>query len=87
MHPRLSRLGPLTHRPFRLLFSGQLVSMLGSAVAPIALAFGVLDLTGSKSDLGFVLAAVLSVREVRELRRRDEAAVPASAMEVDSRRS
>jgi MFS family permease len=31
--------------------------MLGSAVAPIALAFGVLDLTGSKSDLGFVLAA------------------------------
>jgi MFS family permease len=33
------------------------VSMLGSAVAPIALAFGVLDLTGSKSDLGFVLAA------------------------------
>ena len=31
--------------------------MLGSAVAPIALAFGVLDLTGSKSDLGLVLAA------------------------------
>jgi predicted MFS family arabinose efflux permease len=31
--------------------------MLGSAVAPIALAFGVLDLTGSKTDLGFVLAA------------------------------
>ena len=31
--------------------------MLGTAVAPIALAFGVLDLTGSKSDLGFVLAA------------------------------
>jgi len=31
--------------------------MLGSAMAPIALAFGVLDLTGSKTDLGFVLAA------------------------------
>jgi len=30
---------------------------LGSAVAPIALAFGVLELTGSVSDLGFVLAA------------------------------
>jgi MFS family permease len=44
-------------REFRLLFSGQLISLLGSAVAPIALAFGVLDLTGSKSDLGFVLAA------------------------------
>lgn len=53
----MSRLGPLAERQFRLLFSGQLVSMLGSAVAPIALAFGVLDLTGSKSDLGFVLAA------------------------------
>jgi predicted MFS family arabinose efflux permease len=53
----VSKLGPLAERPFRLLFSGQLISMLGSAVAPIALAFGVLDLTGSKSDLGFVLAA------------------------------
>ena len=31
--------------------------MLGNAMAPIALAFAVLDLTGSKSDLGFVLAA------------------------------
>ena len=31
--------------------------MLGNAIAPIALAFAVLDLTGSKSDLGFVLAA------------------------------
>ena len=31
--------------------------MLGTAVAPIALAFGVLDLTGSSTDLGLVLAA------------------------------
>ena len=31
--------------------------MLGNAIASIALAFAVLDLTGSKSDLGFVLAA------------------------------
>src|SRR5215210_110898 len=51
------RLGPLAQREFRLLFTGQLVSLLGSAVAPIALAFAVLDLTGSASDLGFVLAA------------------------------
>jgi predicted MFS family arabinose efflux permease len=36
---------------------GQLVSLLGTAVAPIALAFAVLDLTGSKTDLGIVLAA------------------------------
>jgi MFS family permease len=53
----VSRLGALAEREFRLLFAGQLVSLLGTAVAPIALAFGVLDLTGSKSDLGFVLAA------------------------------
>jgi len=51
------KLGPLAEREFRLLFTGQLVSLLGTAVAPIALAFGVLDLTHSKSDLGFVLAA------------------------------
>jgi MFS family permease len=44
-------------RDFRLLFSGELVSLLGTAVAPIALAFAVLDLTGSATDLGFVLAA------------------------------
>jgi MFS family permease len=50
-------LGPLVEREFRLLFSGQLVSLLGSAVAPIALAFAVLDLTGSKTDLGLVLTA------------------------------
>jgi MFS family permease len=33
------------------------VSFLGNAVAPVALAFAVLDLTGSKSDLGLLLAA------------------------------
>jgi MFS family permease len=53
----VSRLGPLAEREFRLLFTGQLVSLLGTAVAPIALAFAVLDLTGSKTDLGIVLAA------------------------------
>ncbi|MBA2475760.1 MAG: MFS transporter, partial [Actinobacteria bacterium] len=45
-------------RDFRLLFLGRLVSLLGSAVAPIALSFAVLDdLGGSASDLGLVLAA------------------------------
>jgi MFS family permease len=33
------------------------VSILGSAMAPIGLAFAVLDITGSKADLGYVLAA------------------------------
>jgi len=54
---RRFRLGPLHEREFRLLFVGRTVSSLGSAIAPIALAFAVLDLTGSKADLGYVLAA------------------------------
>jgi len=45
------------HKQFRLLFLGRTVSFLGNAVAPVALAFAVLDLTGSKSDLGLLLAA------------------------------
>jgi MFS family permease len=51
------RLGPLAEREFRLLFTGEVVSLAGSALAPIALAFAVFDLTGSASDLGLVLAA------------------------------
>jgi MFS family permease len=54
---RASRLGPLRHREFRLLFAGRTISTIGSAMAPVALAFGVLDLTGSTTDLGIVLAA------------------------------
>jgi MFS family permease len=50
------RLSPLRERDFNLLFLGRTVSLFGSALAPIALAFGVLDI-GSASDLGFVMAA------------------------------
>jgi MFS family permease len=50
-------LAPFRLREFRLLFAGELVSLLGTAVAPVALAFAVLDLTGSATDLGYVLAA------------------------------
>jgi len=50
-------LGPFGLRDFRLLFAGELISLLGTAVAPIALAFAVLELTGSATDLGYVLAA------------------------------
>jgi MFS family permease len=54
----VSRLGPLREREFRLLFAGRTISMLGSAMAPVALAFAVLNtLHGSTTDLGFVLAA------------------------------
>ncbi len=50
-------LGPLHEREFRLFFTGQLVSLLGDAITPFALAWAVLDLTGSRSDVGFVIAA------------------------------
>lgn len=54
--PRIP-LGALQEREFRLFFTGQLVSLLGDAVTPFALAWAVLDLTGSATDLGFVIAA------------------------------
>jgi MFS family permease len=47
----------LRHRDFRWLISGRSASYLGNAVAPIALAFAVLDLTGSVTDLGWVVGA------------------------------
>jgi MFS family permease len=53
----VSRLGPLARREFRLLFLARGISFFGSAIAPVAIAFAVLDLTGSASDLGLVLAA------------------------------
>ena len=41
-----------------MLFAGRLVSFLGSAVAPVALAFAVIDdLDGSPAELGLVLTA------------------------------
>jgi MFS family permease len=39
------------------LFAGRTISFLGTAFATVALAFAVLELTGSKADLGYVLAA------------------------------
>jgi MFS family permease len=44
-------------RDFRLVFSAALVSLLGDGMVPVALSFAVLDLTGSATDLGVVLAA------------------------------
>jgi MFS family permease len=42
--------------PFRLFLAGRLVSLLGSAMTPVALAFAVLDAAGRPTDLGVVLA-------------------------------
>lgn len=52
-----STLTVLRHRDFRLLVSGTGTSALGNAITPIALAFAVLDLGGSASQLGLVVAA------------------------------
>jgi len=49
--------GPLAHGTFRWLLAARTTGVLGNAVAPIALAFAVLDLTGSAADLGLVVAA------------------------------
>jgi len=53
----MTRLGPLAHAPFRWLLAARTTGIVGNAVAPIALAFAVLDLTGSPADLGLVVAA------------------------------
>jgi MFS family permease len=52
-----SDLDVLRLRDFRLVFSAALASLIGDGVVPVALAFAVLDLTGSATDLGIVLAA------------------------------
>jgi MFS family permease len=49
--------GPLRLSSFRFLVAGRFISMLGTGVAPIAMAFAVLDLTGSVADLGLVVGA------------------------------
>ena len=56
------RLGALEEREFRLLWLGQATSALGSSLVPVALAFAVLELTGSASALGLVLASALVSR-------------------------
>jgi predicted MFS family arabinose efflux permease len=46
----------LRERQFRLLFTGQIISLFGDALTGVALAFAVLDI-GSATDLGYVFAA------------------------------
>jgi hypothetical protein len=48
---------PLRHRDFRWLAVARTVDVLGNGFASIALAFAVLDLTGSVTDLGIVVGA------------------------------
>lgn len=50
------RLGVLREPDYRRLFLGRTISLIGDGVSPVALAFAVLDLTGSPTDLGIILA-------------------------------
>ncbi len=49
--------GPLGRPAYRFLVAGASISALGNAITPVALAFAVLDLGGSATDLGLVISA------------------------------
>lgn len=51
------RLGVLREPDYRRLFLGRTTSLVGDGMAPVAIAFAVLDLTGSATDLGLVFAS------------------------------
>ena len=51
------RRGVLEERDFRLFFTGYVVSLVGAAMVPVALTFGVLERGGNAGEVGEVLAA------------------------------
>jgi MFS family permease len=57
----------LSERQFRLLWIGQTGSAIGDSLVGVALAFAVLELTGSAGDLGLVFAAFALPRVVLTL--------------------
>jgi MFS family permease len=59
-----SRFGALQEPQFRLLWLGRTASSIGDALIPVALAFAVIEETGSATDLGFVLASYTLARVV-----------------------
>ncbi|VXB23102.1 MFS transporter [Aeromicrobium sp. 9AM] len=67
MNVQILRSGPLAHPAYRHLVAGAAVSALGNAITPVALAFAVLDLGGSATDLGLVVAAFAAAEVVTVL--------------------
>ena len=55
--PLRQHLGALGEKQFRLLYAGQLMSVIGDGLLGVTLAFAVLGISDSASDLGIVLAA------------------------------
>lgn len=60
----MSRLGPLRHRAYRLVWLGRATSSMGDRLIYIAFAFAVLHVGGSASQLGLVLGLGVTVRIV-----------------------
>ncbi|MFF4323842.1 MFS transporter [Streptomyces sp. NPDC001568] len=56
------KFGALAERRFRLLWVGRTTSALGDALMPVTLAFAVLSVGGSATDIGLVIAAIMVVR-------------------------
>jgi MFS family permease len=56
------RFGALEERPFRLLWLGSGISTVGDMLVPVAIAFAVLGVGGSATDLGRVMAASVLAR-------------------------
>jgi len=54
---RSDSFAPLRERNFRWFYASEVVNMLGSTMAPVALAFAVLEVSDSPRALGYVLAA------------------------------
>src|SRR5499433_4014241 len=52
--PRLGRLGAFRHRDFRLFWSGQLVSLIGTWMQSVGQSWLVLELTNSPFRLGMI---------------------------------
>lgn len=52
---RASTMAPLRHPPFRALAAGRTLMYVGNGLATVALAFAVLDVTGSVAQLGLVV--------------------------------
>ncbi|WP_026116732.1 MFS transporter [Nocardiopsis valliformis] len=50
-------MAPLAHAPFRTLVAGRVLMLFGNGMATVALAFAVLDVTGSLAQVGLVVGA------------------------------
>ncbi|HEV8602733.1 MAG TPA: MFS transporter [Gaiellaceae bacterium] len=56
------RLGALQEPRFRLLWTAQACSSVGDVMVPVAIVFAVIEISGSASEIGIVLAAQLFTR-------------------------